>query len=450
MNRSANTHGAAGADIPSLLALRHQLEESQWWSPDQLQHWQFEKLRDLLRHAYNTIPFYRRRIQAAGIDPKREVTYEQWMRLPILGRADVQRLGDVMVSQKIPTSHKPTAPILTSGSTGMPIRALTTRLTQQYWKALTLREHAWHNRDLSGKLAAIRAEGSDSVPKEGLTLPNWGAPTAEVYRTGPAARLSVQIDIADQAAWLLAQQPQYLISYPSNLLALARYCQHNNLSLPQLREVRCYGETVTQELRDACRLVWGVPVTDMYSAQEVGYLALQCPDHEHYHVQAESAFVEVLDSDNKPCAPGEIGRVVITTLHNYAMPLLRYEILDYAEAGAPCTCGRSLPVLNRIMGRQRNMLVLPNGKRSWPTFPVKAWAHIAPIRQLQLVQKTMDVIEVRLVSERPLHSKEEGALANVLRQRFGYPFEIVFTYMDRIERGQNYKFEDFISQVPST
>ena len=128
------------------------------------------------------------------------------------------------------------------------------------------------------------------------------------------------------------------------------------MRLPGLREVRTLGEASTPDLRALCREAWGVPLVDVYSAEEVGYIALQCPEHEHYHVQAESVLVEILDERGAPAPPGETGRVVVTDLHNFAMPLVRYEIGDYAEVGEPCACGRGLPVLRRIVGRVRNML----------------------------------------------------------------------------------------------
>ncbi len=437
----------ADAHIPSLIELRHSLELSQWWSGEALQAWQFERLQKLLRHAYNHIPNYRRRLQDAGLDPRDDLDTERWRRLPILTRAELQRLGEVMNSRKLPPGHGPTQSIHTSGSTGMPIKALSTALTRLYWNAITLRDHAWHRRDLMGKLAAIRAAGSDKLPSQGLLLPDWGPPTSDVYRTGPGALLSVQLDLREQATWLLLQNPDYLLTYPSNLMALAQYFMQTGQGIPRLRQVRTCGETVSPELREACRQAWGVPLVDMYSSQEVGYIALQCPEHEHYHVQSENVLVEILNADNEPCEPGEIGQVVITTLHNYAMPLIRYAIQDYAEAGTPCPCGRGLAVINRVMCRQRNMLVLPDGRRTWPTFPAKAWGHIAPIRQMQLVQKSLDLIEARLVTEPPLSTAQEQALAEVLRQRFRHPFQVEIRYMERIERGRNHKFEDFISEV---
>jgi phenylacetate-CoA ligase len=187
----------------------------------------------------------------------------------------------------------------------------------------------------------------------------------------------------------------------------------------------------------------------MYSAEEMGYMALQCPEHEHYHVQSENVLLEVLRDDGAPCGPGETGRVVVTPLHNFAMPLFRYANGDHAEVGPPCPCGRGLPVLSRIMGRSRNMLRLPDGSSHWPSFPSETWIDIAPIRRLQLVQHGLQAIEARIVAERDLDADEEVRLVAALRGTLGYPFDISVTRVEAIGRSGNYKFEDFICRIPS-
>src|SRR6202012_3802852 len=101
--------------------------------------------------------------------------------------------------------------------------------------------------------------------------------------------------------------------------------------------------------------------------------------HDHYHVQSEMLIAEVLRDDGTPCAPGEIGRLVLTDLCNFGMPMIRYEINDYAEVGALCDCGRGLPVLTRIMGRRRNMALDPDGRMFWPSFPTEDWYDAAPL-----------------------------------------------------------------------
>lgn len=193
-----------------------------------------------------------------------------------------------------------------------------------------------------------------------------------------------------------------------------------------------------------------MPVTDTYSTQEVGYIALQCPLHEHYHVQSECVLMEALNDEGLACAPGATGRVVITSLHNFAMPLVRYDIGDYAEVGMPCDCRRGLPVLRRVAGRVRNMLVLANGARYWPGLNLGSLAGGAPVLQHQLVQKSFDTIEVRLVTARPLTLEEEQHMRQHLLARLPVPFEINFNYCDAISRGAGGKFEECISEMAAT
>jgi phenylacetate-CoA ligase len=202
-----------------------------------------------------------------------------------------------------------------------------------------------------------------------------------------------------------------------------------------------------EEFRDTLRAAWGVRVVDMYSAQEVGYLALQCPESERYHVQAEGVLMEVLDEHGEPCDPGKTGRVVVTDLHNFTMPFIRYDIGDFATVGAPCSCGRGLPVLDAIVGRVRNMLVLPDGQRRFPRIGATALASVAPIKQYQFVQTASDCIEARLVVARPLDSAAEARVTEVLHAKLGYPFRIVFRYGGSIARDPSGKFEDFRSEV---
>jgi phenylacetate-CoA ligase len=183
-------------------------------------------------------------------------------------------------------------------------------------------------------------------------------------------------------------------------------------------------------------------VVDLYSANEVGYLALQCPEHGRYHEQAESLLLEVLDEAGRPCGPGSTGRVVVTALWNYAMPLIRYEIGDYAEVAGPCPCGRGLPALGRILGRTRNMIALPTGERIWPSLGVASMRSLAPILQCQIVQHALDRLEARLVVERPLTPAEEGRIRANLLKKLPCPMGIELSYPERIERGPTWKFEE--------
>jgi phenylacetate-CoA ligase len=429
-----------------MLALQYQYDYTQWLSPEELRALQFAQLRQLLGHAAHHSPYYRELFQGLGIRPGQDRVEDYWPQIPLLDRGAVQAAGPRIFSGKLPAAHGGISKGQTSGSTGAPVSFLTTGMSRFMYLGISLRDHFWHRRDFSQKMVAIRPEGDLEIGK-GVGLSGWGPAPGVLFKTGPGSIMNVRTDIATQAAWLQEQNPVYLHSLPTNLLALARYCRDHAIVLPELREVRTYAEQLSDELRQTCREVWNVAVKDIYSTQELGYLALQCPDHEHYHIQSESALVEIVDESGRPVKEGEIGRVAVTPLHNFAMPLVRYLVGDYAECGGRCACGRGLPVLKRIMGRQRNMLTLPDGRQTWPSFPSSDWSALGPIRQLQLIQTEAERIVANLVVDAPLTAANENILSRYLQERFCHPFTIEIRYVEQIGRSKGGKFEDFISML---
>ena len=430
---------AIGADVAAhLQALLFQMEHSQWLPEAQLRERQLGQLRLLLRHVQSTVPHYTDTLRGVDIDG---LGWESFQALPLLTRKILQSEFDTLRSTAPPPGHGAVVQGQSSGSTGMPVRFLQTAVTQFFWNALTLREHLWQQRDFSGKLAAIRIKVDEG------RWPDWGLPAAAVFRTGPGATLNVRTDVDQQLDWLLREDPDYLVTHASNLHALAESSLKRGIRLPRLRQARSYSEALRPDLRERVRQAWGVEVADGYSCEEAGNIALQCPNHEHYHVQAESLLVEILDEAGKPCKPGETGKVVVTTLHNFAMPLIRYALGDYAELGAPCDCGRGLPVLARIHGRRRNMLVLPDGRRHWPSMPVSMWHAVAPIEQFQVTQVESGSLDVSYVMGRTLTHEETGRLEKSLAERFGYLFSIRWIRTDAIARGAGGKYEDFVSKL---
>jgi len=432
-----------------LLSILAQLEQSQWWEAERLQAQQLLQLEEVLRFAHESLPFYRKRLSEAGLVDSKEIQSEAWERLPTLTRQQLQANVQKLRVRKPPPGHRNLGMAQTSGSTGTPVRVATTETTRMLWNALVLREHYWHGRDFSAKLAAIRHFGNkvDAAYPGGSHFPDWGAPVNLLHTSGPAVALDIHTDPHQQLEWLARQNPDYLITFPSNAAALVHCSQIDNISLPNLREVRLVSEAIDEELRTSLHDVWGVRVVDTYSAQEAGTLALQCPEEAVYHVQSENVLVEVVDSNGQACKPGETGRVLVTTLHNFAMPLIRYEIGDYATVGTLCGCGRGLPVLTRILGRVRNMLVLPNGETQWPNLAATFYRQVAPVIQHQLVQHDLQYLEARLVVERPLTHDEEAALRSLIVGRIGHPFSVQFSYPERIERSQSGKYEEFITHV---
>ena len=436
-----------------MLALQFQLGQSQWWPEEVVRELQTHQLAIVLEHAYRTVSWYRKRIERTGLPPAELAKRENWNRLPLVTRRDFQAAGCALHSSERLEGHGGVYRKFTGGATGQPVMTLGTDVTEFFWQAITLRDHLWHRRDLSKKLAVIRYAPSEMAnPPDGTLLENWGPATDLVTKTGECVLLSVASTVDEQVCWLKHHDPGYLLTYPSVANALAKRFVCRRDKLAGLREVRTFGEVLEPKVRDACRKAWDVPVVDIYSAQEVGYIALQCPESNHYHVQSEDTLVEILDDSNEPCRPGQVGRVILSSLHNLAMPILRYEVGDYAEVGEPCKCGRGLPVLTRIMGRQRNMFVLPGGIERWPSLEFDgalALDDLPPVSQFQVVQRKPTGIEVRLVAARSLTKKEEAKLRANVERWLGYPFEVAFKYVDEIERSPTGKFEDFCCDLTS-
>jgi len=432
-----------------LLALQFQLDQSQWWTAETIRRHQFAQLEILLEHAQRTVPYYRDLLERYRFKAGTGSLEAIWSDIPILSRQALQDAGDLLHSEAVPKQHGGTQRIFTSGSTGSPVSLLDTGLTQLMWQAFTLREQRWHGRDLSAKLAVIRViKGGKADAPDGMHLNVWGGATGSIYDTGPCELLNLATPINEQVDWLLRHEPDYLLTCPTNLQSLAEYCLEHDIKLKGLRGVSTFSEALGANLRDLVRRVWDIEVQDIYSSVEVGNIALQCPEHECYHVQAENMLVEILDEEGQACQYGEVGRVVVTPLHNFATPLIRYDLGDYAEVGEECSCGRGLPVLTSVRGRFRNMVVLPTGERFWPVFQGFApFLDIVNFRQVQMIQHSLDWIEVIMVVDTEVRPEQQQELGGIIQEILGYPFKITFSFPDEIPRSKGGKYEEFISKL---
>ena len=404
------------------------------------------QLTNLLRSAVKQVPWYGRADWAAAtlaaIEREPAMFWQHWARIPLLTKPELRAHGAALRARSVPAAHAPLGTVSTSGSTGIPVEVQTTTVTRLAWHAQTAREHGWRERDLSGRLGAIRAMKRDQRAPAGLQLPNWGSPMARLGPTGPSGAIHIGLDLELVRAWLTRFDPHYLLTYPSLIAALLDIPGSRP---PALREVRLMSEPLDPELEARLRAEWGVGVADVYSANEVGNIAMRCAA-DSLHTLPESILVEILDERGEPCAVGETGRVVLTPLHNVAQPLIRFEIGDYATVGPPCRCGRTHPVLARVMGRVRNIAVKPDGKRFWPTTLLLV-RKIEAIRQFQYVQTAPDAIELRVVLDRPLSTAEQQTAIATVQRVLAYPYRVDIRPVAAIERGPTGKFEEFLSLI---
>jgi phenylacetate-coenzyme A ligase PaaK-like adenylate-forming protein len=426
----------------TLKALLQRLERSQWMEQSDIVGAQHRELAALAAHCAKHSPYFRARLESAGLEPDDLGTPEGLARLPPFGRRDLQSASG-FYCDAIPEGHGPVTETRTSGSTGEPVCVRRTGFNGLYWHAFTLREHFWHGRNVRSRVCAVRANVSEIV-----RAPDWGRPATFLFETGPSLIVPVTTAIDRLFDLIVEFAPAILLAYPSILSALIREGEARGVRIESIRHLRSVGETVSPALRADARRYFGLRIADSYSSQEMGFVAAQCPGTDAYHAMAEGAIVEILRKDGSPCPPGEAGRIVVSDLRNYATPMIRYDIGDWAAAGAPCACGRGLPALARIFGRERNLILMPDGSRHWPLVGFDRFREIAPVSQYQFIQTDRQNIEVRLVVERPLGEGEERALAVHMQKALGHPFALHFAYYeDAIPAGAGGKFEEFICRA---
>jgi phenylacetate-CoA ligase len=436
-DRDAPGRAASGL-AARLTALLGELEDTQWQPPESLAALQLHRLGTLAAHLVKHSPHFAGRLRAAGLSVAELSAPGGLQRLPVLSRRLLQSSADVYCGG-LPPHHAPTYETRTSGSTGEPVVVHRTAVNGLDWMAATMRDHLWHERDFKQAFCSIRGH-----IREPVLLPDWGQPVNLLFDSGPLLGIPITTAIERQLELVREFKPHLLQTYPSNLAGIVSRCG----GVPGVRHILTMGETLSPETRaDAARL-FGATIDDSYSSQELGIIAIQCAASTLHHVMAETLIVEVLNADGGACREGEMGRVVATDLRNFATPLIRYDIGDWAEVGPPCSCGRGLPTLSRIFGRERNLILMPDGTRHWPHVGFPEFREIAPVMQYQFIQDGRETIEIRLVTERRLSRREEGGLAAHIQKTLGFPFELRFTYFaERIPAGPTGKFEEFVCRV---
>ena len=428
--------------VAPLAAAVLQLDRTQWLEADAVAAAQRRQLAALAVHFAIHSPWFCHRLEQAGLVAEDLAKPGALQLLPPIHRREAQAEFAKQHVTELPPGHAPTHKVNTSGSTGEPVIVWKTAANHLQWLALTMRYYLWHEPDFGGRLALIRA----MLPKTGPAK-QWGAPMSALFATGPSLRIDIETDLPKQLDLLIDFKPTSLIVYPSNLDALLDEMDRRGASLPSLKRVRTLGETLSPALRGRASARLNATVRDCYSTEELGYVAIEC-EAGSLHVNSETVIVEIVDEKGEAAAGEAPGRVLVTDLHNHATPLFRYETGDYAQWGKPCRCGRPLPVIGRILGRQRNMIVKPDGQRHWPLTGYKQFREVAPVIQYQYVQHTPDRIEVRLVTERPMTADEEEALRAMIVRKLRQPFQIDFTYFEgRLPLGRNGKFEEFLSLI---
>lgn len=410
------------------------LEQSQWWPAERLREFQWGELRKLLKIAFESVPFYQRKYAAAGARLEDIRTWEDFQRLPILSREEVNQYREELFPASLKAEKLPHA---TGGSTGVPVRFYRTWESYDWRLAATHRAYSW-----SGHRPGER------------TLYLWAAPLPSHSRWADLKtrlqavierRLTVPTWLQNETLWQQAYQkacgfrPRYLVGYVSSLLGFARYLENRGLSIPSLQAVITAAEPLPHPVQRYLSEAFRAPVFQTYGSREFMSIGAECERHEGLHLNVENLVVET----GAP-APDQPGDILVTDLHNLGTVFIRYAIGDAGKLAArACSCGRGLPLLESVDGRIADRIELSGGRTVSGLFFVHLLKELPEILQYQVRQESAERVRLLLVVSRELSASSRSLLDSELRRVLGNT-EILIQVVPEIPVGPTGKHQPVI------
>lgn len=422
-----------------VLVLADQLRQFETASSADIKQIQQRQLRSLLQHAWQHSPFWKQRLEAAGFNPGLADT-SAFYRMPPLQRSELQTHSDAIRAHWPGLDQKQIMTAASSGSTGVPVRVeKDTRTYMPLYSALSWTEGRWHQRDASLPIAVI---GSGVKPAKSAS---WGGMYESMGLKGPSEIRSAQQDTLDgHLDWLLSYQPAYLKCSPHMAAELAERALARGLSLP-LRHIISQWERISPYHRDVVLRAFGAHIVDRYSCEETGWLALECGSHHALHECSASTMIDIVDESGQPCPVGTPGRVLVTSLQSFVMPILRYELGDIAEWGPACQCGMAMPVIGKLWGRVRHMIVRPDGKRIPMPFLGDDLGRINAIKAFRITQYAGRDLLLSVESNAPLSADDVNQIKRCFANSGLGEFPLHIRDQQSIDWGTGRKREEFVS-----
>jgi phenylacetate-CoA ligase len=432
------------------LKCRQVLEQSQWWPRDRIIGLQNKRLRQLIKYAYKNVPYYRRIFDERGFKPGDIKGAQDLVKLPILTKRLIRENFDGMIARGFPS--KELLPNSTGGSTGEALKFYSTKDDQYNWgHAASLRAHRWVGYEVGDKVIAFYETGHRMYSRMDKLRGMLGRFFERVLvistkEMSPDRLLS-------RAKKLEDFKPEVIRGYPSAIYLLARLIEREGKPRLRPRAVIVDSEQLYDYQRELFGKVFGCETFSHYDSFEVHPIANECPEHAGCHIAAENVIVEVVDGKGKPVPTGREGRILVTNLHNYAMPFIRYDMGDIgALSDKACPCGRGLPLLAKVTGRTTDYMRTKSGGFI-PGMAVP-WSFFATlgVEQFQIVQETRGEMIVKLVLDRKYPEKRKDEIAkkivDFLRKVVGEGLEISVKFVDQIPTTKAGKRRVIISKLP--
>lgn len=420
------------------------LKNTETYPAARMQIYQRNLLERLIRHARVEVPFY-----ATRLDPLfgsgDTIRWEAWTDIPPLSRTDAYEAGDALFARTTPQDTGSYRERNTSGSTGMPLRTRSSSIMSLLSTSINQRLFDWHGINPDETICFIIDVAWKFPYPDGVPGQNWNLKNPKA----PAYNLSVGYTVEQQVEWLNRKQPDILCAHPANAGAIVESFVQQSLLIP-FHTVLVHGEVLEPDTKALINKA-GLRAIDRYGGEEVGTISASCPQSSCHHQFSEIALMETLSLDDNRIVEAGRSQLTVTPFYNYAMPLIRYKNGDLVDRSAtPCACGRTLPTIDHILGRVRNMFTFSDGSQIRPNLMRTEYAPFLPAKQFQVIQHTPTRLEVRYVVDDPSRPVDPQGLTTLLQKMLHKDITVELTPLPELSRAPSGKFETWISHVKST
>lgn len=389
------------------LSYYQQLDEWQTWSVERIREIQQKRLSELLVFARRHVPYYRELLdQSQVIDSSGQVDFEAFAELPLLDKTTMRQEFGRLQSEDI--ASRRTQVNSSGGSTGEPVRFVQDATYQDWANGIRFLFDQWADYRIGeSKVVLWGSERDLFAGHEPLNVRAGRLIRNETWLN--AFRMNYE-RMHEYVEAINRHRPVQILAYVESIYELAQLIERENLDVHAPKGIVTSAGTLHPEMREVIERVFRAPVFNRYGSREMSNIAAECRTRQGLHVVPPVHYVEVLHPDGSPAKPGEVGEVVVTSLTNFAMPLVRYRIGDMAAwSDLQCTCGCSWPMLEKVTGRTTDVFVRRDGGVVLPEFLIHV-VRVASVktdwvRRFQLIQEAVD--RVRVLIE-PLEVITEG------------------------------------------
>lgn len=410
------------------------LVKTQWMKKRYIEQLQVKRLKSLLKYAYENVPYYNRAFKEASFEPSMFGCLEDLQRVPILKRSAISKNLDEL---RVKSCSEELFSWSTSGTTAVPISFYKTKTDLSWGLAAELRAYGWAGYKAGDKLAVVWR-----IHEQGLKL--------QLRNLLKRAKIFDVHTISEKSMEMFAKkmhrfQPKFLRGYAGSTNLFATFLEQNEHFKIQPEAVFTSAQTLRPHYRKNIEKAFNCRVYDCYGTNEVYFVAGQCGEHEGLHVAEENIFLEVVN-DNEHVSAGEEGHILLTNLHSFAMPFIRYDIGDLGKIFPEiCSCGRELKLVKPI-GRSYEYFLNSDGSFTFLK-DFNTFFEDIPIRDFQVVQESYDRITIR-IAPKPGYNEHHSELISKHIKLRG-PAEIQIELVNSIAPGKSGKIQHVISKVPT-